>query len=138
MRKIIFFLILILAINITGLYYQWYLSYSWFDQVLHFSGGFLIAILFSIYLKDHLLDKSKLKNTLIILGAVSFIGVTWEFAEYIANQTLIEPFYKYFQLHVYFMGDLNDTINDLLMDILGAGLFSFVLHFFRSRKTHKL
>ena len=138
MKKSLYFLITIFLINLVGLYYQLYLYYSWFDQVLHFSGGLFIAMFFSAYLKEHLFSNSKLKNTLIILGATSFIGVTWEFAEYIANQILIEPFYRYFQIHVYFMGDLNDTINDLLMDILGAGVFSFILHSVRSSDTHEV
>ena len=97
-----------------------------------------MAMLLSVYLKDHLLGNSKLKNTLIILGAVSFIGVTWEFAEYLASQTLIEPIYRIFGFRTYFIGNLDDTINDLLMDILGAGLFSFILHSFGSRKAHKI
>jgi len=135
MRKAIFFLILIFTINLIGLYYQWYLTYSWFDQVLHFSGGFFVAILFSLYLKDHFLDNAKIKNALIILGVVSFIGVTWEFSEYIANVVLSPIIYNLFTVKTYFMGDLNDTVNDLLMDILGAGLFSFILHSLRSRKS---
>src|SRR3989344_6552716 len=127
MKKTISFLILIFIINLIGLYNQWYLIYPWFDQVLHFSGGFFMAILLSIYLKDHLLDSSKLKNTLIILGVVSFMGITWEFAEYIANVIISPIVYNLFAVKTYFMGDLSDTINDLLMDILGAGLFSFIL-----------
>ena len=138
MKKAFLFLIAVFFVNILSLYYGWYLDYSWSDQILHFSGGFFVAMFFSAYLKDHLPADSKLKNTLIILGAVSFIGVTWEFAEYLANQTLIEPIYKNFGVRAYFMGDMDDTINDLLMDILGAGLFSFILHSLRSRKTHKV
>ena len=138
MRRTIFFLILIFAMDIIGLYYRWYLSYSWFDQVLHFSGGFFMAMLLSKYLKDHLLADSKLKNTLIILGVVSFIGITWEFVEYIANLILSPIIYNEFAIKTYFMGDLNDTINDLLMDILGAGVFAFILHFIRSRKAHQI
>lgn len=137
MKKPIYFLILIFMVNLVSLYRQWYLTYSWSDQILHFSGGFFMAMLLSAYLKDHLLDNSKLKNTLIILGVVSFIGVTWEFAEYLASQMLIEPIYNNFGIKTYFIGDLGDTINDLLMDILGAGLFSFILHSIRGRKTHK-
>lgn len=95
-----------------------------------------MAMLFSAYLKDHLLDSSKLKNTLIILGVVSFVGVTWEFVEYIANVVLSPIIYDLFAVKTYFMGNLNDTINDLLMDILGAGVF--VLHFLWSRKAHKV
>ena len=95
-----------------------------------------MAMLFSAYLKDHLLDNSKLKNTLILLGVTSFIGVTWEFAEYLANVILSPIIYDVFAVRTYFMGDLSDTINDLLMDILGAGVFSFILHSFRSSETH--
>lgn len=94
-----------------------------------------MAMLFSIYLKNHLLDNSRIKNTLIILGVVSFIGITWEFAEYIANVVLSPIIFNAFAIKTYFMGDLNDTVSDLLMDILGAGAFS--LHSFGSRKTHK-
>lgn len=96
-----------------------------------------MAMLLATYLKDHIPGGLKLKNTLIIIGATMFIGVVWEFAEYIANQTLVEPFYKYLEVRVYFMGDLNDTINDLTMDMLGAGLFAW-LHLLRCRKSHEI
>lgn len=92
-----------------------------------------MAMLFSIYLKDHFLNNSKIKNILIILGVVSFIGVTWEFSEYIANTILSPIIYNTFAIKTYFMGDLDDTMNDLLMDILGAGVFA--LHFIKSRKS---
>ena len=137
MRRAIYFLILIFTINLVSLYYRWHLIYPWSDQILHFSGGFFVAMLLSIYLKDHLLDNSKIKNTLIILGVVSFIGATWEFTEYIANAVLSPLIYNWLSVKTYFMGDLNDTVNDLLMDILGAGLFSFILHSLWSRKAHK-
>lgn len=96
-----------------------------------------MAMLFSAYLKNHLLDRSKLKNTLIILGVVSFVGVTWEFVEYIANVILSPIIYDLFAVKTYFMGNLNDTINDLLMDVLGAAMF-VLLHLFRSRKAHQV
>jgi len=130
------FLILIFLINAPGLYYQWYLDFWWFDVLLHFLGGFFIAMFFAAYLDDHIKGESKLKNTLIIVGAAMFIGVVWEFAEYIANQTLVEPFYEYFRVRAYFMGDLNDTVNDLTMDMLGAFLFAWS-HLLRRGKTHQ-
>ena len=138
MRISFIFLVIIFLTNFVGMYNQWYLVYPWFDQILHFSGGFFMAILLSTYLKNHLLDNSKLKNTLIILGVVSFMGITWEFAEYIANLIFSPIIFNLFAIKTYFMGDLSDTINDLLMDILGAGLFSLVLHSLRSRKTHNV
>ena len=126
MKKAFLFLVLIFVINLPGLYYQWYLNYWWFDTALHFLGGFFIAMFFAAYLKEHISGTAKLKSTLVIVGAAMFIGVTWEFAEYIANQTLVEPFYNYFGVRAYFMGDLSDTVNDLTMDMLGAGLFAWL------------
>ncbi len=93
-------------------------------MALHFLGGFFVAMLMISYLADAK-TSSKLKNYLIIVGAVSFIGVVWEFSEYLANQILTEPIYNNFGIRTYFIGDLGDTMNDLLMDILGA--FSWLL-----------
>lgn len=124
MKKAVFILILIFVSNLIGMYFGMY-SYWWFDMVHHFLGGFFVAMLMVNYLEIKELrirnkELTTIKKYLILLGAVSFIGVIWEFTEYLANQTLIEPIYKYFQIKTYFMGDLDDTINDLLMDILGA------------------
>jgi len=95
-----------------------------------------VAMFMAAYLKDRLVPKTDTKNILIVVGATLFIGVIWEFAEFIANQVLIEPFYRWFGIRTYFMGDLKDTINDLLMDMLGALTFIF-LHFLWRRNSHK-
>ena len=137
MKMPLIFLVSTFVVNLVGLYYQWYLVYPWFDQVLHFLGGFFIAMLMANYLNDYFVNKNTLKNLLIIVGVTVFIGVAWEFVEYIANQTLIEPVYIYFKVHAYFMGDLDDTVSDLLMDILGATTLS-LLHLRRSRKSHEV
>ena len=93
-----------------------------------------MAMLMASYLKGYFLNDSKIKNTLILLGVTIFIGVVWEFAEYIANSILSPIIYKQFEVRTYFMGNLDDTINDLFMDIMGA--LSFSLHFLGRRKTH--
>lgn len=139
MKKSITFLILILALNFVGMYNQWYLKHNWFNQLEHFSGGFFVAMLFSAYLKNHLLNNAKLKNTLILVSTVAFMGAIWEFSEYIASLTLVNPIYNHFHIRTYFIGDLDDTLNDLLLDILGAILFTTTfLHPFRSSETHKI
>ena len=88
------------------------------------------------YLRDNLI-KSWVKNLIVIVGATILVGVLWEFGEYIANQTLIDYFYQKFQLHVYFMGDLRDTVGDLAMDISGAIVFYF-LHLLWGRESHQV
>lgn len=123
MKKAIIALVIIFLVNIASMYYGWYLRFFWSDMILHFLGGFFVAMFMAYYLKDNLRE-SKLKNILILVGVTIFVGVVWEFAEYIANQTLTEPIYSNFKIHFYFIGDLDDTINDLAMDVLGALVFS--------------
>ncbi len=132
MKKAIIFLSIILTANIVSLFYSWYIKWWWFDISSHLLGGFFVAMLFREYLKDHLLKNKALQNTLILVGATVFIGVMWEFSEYIANQTLIDLVYRKFQIHAYFMGDLDDTVKDLVNDTLG-GLTSSLI-FLKSLK----
>lgn len=128
MKIAIVLLTIIFISNLIGLYFGMY-SIWWFDMVHHFLGGFFVAMLMWHYLKitefriRQLADNfelNTLKKYLILVGAVSFIGVVWEFAEYLAAQILVEPLYSNFGFRAYFIGDLDDTINDLLMDVLGA------------------
>lgn len=128
MQQSIIFLIIIFFSNLIGMYFRMY-SIWWFDVLHHLLGGFFMAMLITHYLKIKELrisnyELGSLKKCLIIIGAVSFIGIMWEFAEYLANQILIEPIYNKFGIRTYFVGDLDDTMNDLLMDILGAFSFS--------------
>ncbi|MBI2674184.1 MAG: hypothetical protein HYX22_00380 [Candidatus Yanofskybacteria bacterium] len=130
MGKAILFLTIIFFSNFIGMYYGMY-SYWWFDTTHHFLGGFFVAMLFGAYFADTKFP-SKRFRWLAVIGATTFIGVVWEFAEYAASQTLIEPLYHNFGIRAYFIGDLNDTIKDLLMDIVGA--FSWLAIFVRQRK----
>ena len=91
---------------IPSIYYGLYLKFWWFDILQHFLGGFFIAMLFGIYLKDHLIPGKNLKNMLILVGSGVFIGVVWEFSEYIANQILSPFIYDHFHVRVDFMGNL--------------------------------
>lgn len=124
MRSAFVFLTIIFIANLVGMYFGAY-NYWWFDMTLHFLGGFFMGMFMWQYLKDSL-PKNKLKTILVVVGAVSFIGIIWEFTEYLASQTLIEPLYNRFGFRTYFIGDLDDTINDLLMDVLGSFAISLI------------
>lgn len=124
---------IIFLCNLVGAYFGFY-NFWWFDTSLHFLGGFFVAMLMSYYLAEHL-GKSKLKNVLILAGMTAFIGVVWEFAEYAAAQTLVEPLYNNFGFRAYFIGDLDDTIKDLFMDILG-GLTFAIFYVFKKQRNH--
>jgi hypothetical protein len=133
MKKAFIYLIGVFVANLFSLYYGWYLDFWWIDIVFHFLGGFFMAMFLADYLKDHFLPNKFISNTLIVVGATIFIGVVWEFSEYLANQILVEPFYDWFGITAYFMGDLVDTIVDLLMDILGALAFIGLYRPFRKQ-----
>lgn len=94
-----------------------------------------MAMLVWAYFRKKLPD-NKIHNLIIVTGVTVLVGVLWEFAEFIANQTLVEPMYRYFGIRGYFMGDLVDTIADLLMDISGAIIF-FVLYLLGQRNSKK-
>ena len=123
MRLAILFLILIFLIDMVfGLGLRFY-RILYFDVILHFFGGFFVAMFFYDYLKEYTEKKaSKLKKLLIITGATVFIGVIWEFSEYIASYFLSDYLLTKYNL-ICCMGNLNDTVNDLLMDIIGAIAF---------------
>lgn len=138
MKKAFLSLVVIFITNTIGLYNGWYHDFFWFDMTLHFLGGFFVAMLLSQYLREYLFEGWRLKNFLVILGVVSFMGVSWEFSEYIANLKISPILYDRYGIRTYFMGDLDDTMNDLLMDILGAGSFALILHSIGRRKAHKI
>jgi hypothetical protein len=120
MKKAFIALVILFLSNIPSMYYSWYKIFNWVDIVQHFLGGFFVAMFFYYYLYDRLREKEFLKNSIIVVGSTILVGVLWEFAEFVANKTLIEPTYKYFKIRAYFMGNLTDTMGDLLMDITGA------------------
>lgn len=126
MRFSIIALVVVFLINTSALFYNFY-KFFWFDLALHFSGGFFVAMFFYQYIKKHLLPNSRLTNMLIIVGSTVFIGVVWEFVEFLAEAILTTYLQDMLNVSYGFMGNLEDTIVDLLMDILGAislaGLF---------------
>ena len=93
-------------------------------MILHFLGGFFVAMFFYDYLKEYMnpVRGSKIKKLLIITGTTVFIGLIWEFSEHIATAILGNYLYNTHGI-ICCMGDLNDTINDLAMDIIGAITF---------------
>ncbi len=93
----------------------------WFDEVLHFFGGWLVAALFLSFFEgqegSRILSEHKFVLLVIVLSFTALIGVMWEFYEYLINY-----FLQAFEM------TLDDTLSDLLMDLLG-GLSAGWLYF---------
>ncbi|OGN18964.1 MAG: hypothetical protein A3I32_00110 [Candidatus Yanofskybacteria bacterium RIFCSPLOWO2_02_FULL_45_10] len=96
------------------------------NKLMHFLGGFGIALLFSTYFSHRLNHLPALDFFLIIVGYTMLVGICWEFAEYSA---------RYFPPidHYFYIGDLTDTLRDLLSDLFGG--FLVALHLLWRRQA---
>lgn len=134
MRLAILFLVLVFLIDMLGFFIGSY-RIPFYDVILHFFGGFFVAMFFSHYFKNVNPGKPgtpELKKIFIVVSAVVFVGAMWEIAEYVATKTFGSYLYETYRV-VCCIGNLDDTISDLAMDILGA--ITFVLAFLVPSKT---
>ena len=128
MKTAILFLILVFLIDMLGFYIGSY-RIPLYDVILHFFGGFFVAMFFSHYFKNLIPGNPgspKLKKAFIIVSAAIFVGAMWEITEYITSEIFGNYLYENYRI-VCCIGNLNDTISDLALDITGA--ITFVLAF---------
>ena len=90
MRLAILFLILIFLLDILGFYLGHHRPY-YYDMLLHFSGGFFVAMFFTAFFRNQGLTHKSFNKAkfsifgLVILSVTLLIGVFWEFLEYLAT-----------------------------------------------------
>ena len=124
MRLAILFLILVFLIDMLSFFIGSY-RIPLYDVFLHFFGGFFMAMFFSYYFKNMTLGNPgtpELKKLFIIISAVIFVGAMWEITEYVATKTLGNYLYENYRI-ICCIGNLDDTIGDLAIDITGAITF---------------
>jgi len=113
--------VLIAVLHYAALHLFLYWTVGWFDILMHFLGGFLVAIftIFILYSYGNFeeLKKHKIFLFSLIIGATLVVGLTWELWEIFVGFTNT-------------LKDLNDTIIDVIMDTIG-GLSAI----YYSRKT---
>lgn len=109
---------------------EWFNLYDvkYFDKLMHFSGGVISAWFFSIFLRKEFVVSSKFRATIIIVSIAGLTGVLWEFAEYISS-AYVSQIAPTIARYV-FIGDLTDTIGDILLDLTG-GLSFAVFYIFK-------
>jgi hypothetical protein len=115
-KRILLFEVFLLAIIVAiahkmalSLYLYW--TISWFDILMHFLGGALIALLALFFIYDKKFFHFDIKRPIVIfsiaVGSVLIVGLSWELWELYFGMSDIEI-------------DKWDTVLDLIMDILGA------------------
>lgn len=95
---------------------------SWLDIPMHLAGGAFAAWWAMLSIRQ-LADKEfgRLRSLILVLGIAAFVGVGWEFFEWIGDHTLVQ----WYALPIVQL-TLADTMSDLLFDLLGgAAIFFF-------------
>ena len=105
---------------------EWFFYKWWVDIILHFAGGFWIVVLAwhvaGYFGNDITGEQKNFIKFLCFISFVAFVGVLWEFFEFIMDRYLV------FTGFTYLSGVFEDTLLDLVMDILG-GATAFLLYF---------
>jgi hypothetical protein len=116
-------LLLIFIALIVGEYYGLYYSIPYFDKAMHVIGGAVAAWFVLALLQEEITHMAGWKQVLIVISVTAFIGIVWEWAEYLSQYTQYNYplFYKYFS-----GGDLPDTLSDIVADIVGGGIAAII------------
>lgn len=113
--------VLVCASVFLGEQLRIYYEVPYFDKILHLLGGIAVAWFVLSLLQNDITHLAAWKQTIIVVGIGSLIGVVWEWAEYASNfaQDTFPLWYHYFH-----GGNLADTFGDLAADVIGATLFT--------------
>lgn len=109
-KPLLFIVVLIGVLNFIAIKFYLFWTTTWFDMIMHFLGGFFIAML-AIFLFGSLsrLKSTYLRNLFLGLIAVLVIGTLWEVFELLAKATDMADF-----------GYFSDTGMDYVMDLFGG------------------
>jgi len=120
------FAVYAIAINLNLFVRFWWLVVS-----MHFTGGAIIALIYIAYTrpaKSLKKDAGRLIFILASAGAAASVGILWEVYE-LAIDTFLIP---------NFMGDRNDTIADIVVDILGGAMVGYLKYSNSRNKSNDL
>ena len=119
-KKIIFIPVLaaifLFVFNAVFLRLGFYQRFSWLDILMHFLGGAIVAVFFSILFQEDIHRLRPLPALIFIVGVAITVGVFWEFFEWGMDHWFVANF----------MGGLIDTLSDILMDFLGGASVGLV------------
>ncbi|MES3005160.1 MAG: hypothetical protein V4690_03580 [Patescibacteria group bacterium] len=112
------FLIGVLDLFANKFYFYW--SISWFDMLMHFLAGVLVAFFVCLFAHYFTQKGFNNKETLSLVIVTSLlVGIFWEWYELHFQITSLSDGFLYYR----------DTISDLLLDMLGGAVgFLYAKH----------
>ncbi len=123
----------IVIAQIFALYYNLFFYYWWIDIPFHFAGGVWVFVFARYVYKKFGIDISgkhiKVLKFLAFISLVALVGILWEFFEFVMDRYVAFSGLSFmFNGFTHFKGMYEDTLKDLLMDILG-GAVAFLVYF---------
>jgi len=117
------------TLHTWGDYALWYDQYLWWDNVTHFVSASAVGILsfLTILLINHYVSAVHIPRRLMpfmVVMFTAFFGVVWEMTEWVLDY-LTGTGMQY---------SLQDTVNDLVMDLIGGTVIGIAGHFYLKRK----
>ena len=120
--KLIYYFFLLISFILGGLF-QLYYSTTFFDLFVHCVFGLLLSIILGAKLRIN-----TLKNFIVLLSLVIFIGFLWESLEYTSDIFMRTD-------HQEKISGASDTMTDMLVSMVGVFIYS--IYFFIMNKIKK-
>lgn len=117
---------LLLVISFALIVGSWFIGvslelpfyYWWFDIILHTVGGLWASLCIAVVTRGAVVEYRTLPTRVLffcaIVGGAVFIGVLWELMEFVIDRFIIGTGFTYLS------GVIEDTMSDLVFDIIGA------------------
>lgn len=106
LKRLSALIFLVFIFNFVATKFYWYSSIWWFDMLMHFLGGFWLALAFIfLFLKKDIIFSDIFKIIIFVL----FIGILWEVFEFSLDKTISKNIFN-----------LLDTSSDICFDIAGG------------------
>jgi uncharacterized membrane protein YjdF len=112
----VFLLDLILALHLSDIVFRLYRSVPHYDTLMHFLGGFWVAMMTNYLLqkrKNNVFKNDFFLKIIFIVGAVMIVGFFWELQEFFIDQFI-------FHKVLITQESITDTMTDLTADFMGA------------------
>ena len=110
----------VLSLWAIGFWYSLPFLFWWYDVILHFLGGVAVFLSSQLILRGLRINASGGQffwaNFALTLGIVMFVGVFWEFWEFILDRFILHNGFTYLP------GVYEDTLSDLFYDFAGGSI----------------
>ncbi|HWC57429.1 MAG TPA: hypothetical protein VG621_00540 [Candidatus Paceibacterota bacterium] len=120
-------LVVLALLNGLATEFYWYTSVFGFDKAMHTLGGITVALLGGAWFLKRSEGLSPFQTFVTLTLCTFVVGLAWEYYEY-----LVQFFIKGVHL-----ADIPDSIGDLIFDIIGGAIGSFLVILIKRRYNRR-